>query len=170
VHRGGTAAILADALLNAPDRHLHLFDRWGDLPEPTDEDGFRKEQYKRANNMHKIATLENTLQSAKHAIESVIGFPSNRVTYYQGWFDETIKRYPGTPIAFASIDTDYFASTKPVLALCGRHAARHATFFIDDYAAWPGARRAVDEFLACTERKIRLSLTPMGRAIMHFLD
>jgi hypothetical protein len=170
VHRGGTAAVLAAALLNEPGRHLHLFDRWGDLPEPTDEDGFRKETHSRANKLETIATLNDTLATAKRLVEVDVGFPRDRVTYYQGWFNDTIKQYPGNPIAYVSIDTDYYESTVPVLAMCERYASPQAVFFMDDYSAWPGARQATDEFLARTKRRTRLSLTPMGRAVLRFLD
>lgn len=170
VHRGASAAMIAAAILNEPNRHLHLFDRWGDLPEPTDEDGFRKETHRRADRLDKIADLHDALDSARYAVETVAEFPKNRVTYYQGWFDDTVNDYPGNPIAFASIDTDYYESTVPVLAMCERYASPHATFFVDDYASWPGAKQATNEFLEATKRKIRLSLTPMGNAIIHFLD
>lgn len=170
VHRGGTAAVLAYALLNEPNRHLHLFDRWGDLPEPTEEDGFRKETHRRADRLDRIAKLHDTLDTVKSLIETSVGLPRDRVSYYQGWFDDTIKDYPGNPIAYASIDTDYYESTVPVLDMCARYASPHATFFIDDYATWPGARQATDEFLDKTKRKVRLSHLPTGNAIMRFLD
>jgi hypothetical protein len=170
VHRGGSAAVLAYALLDEPDRQLHLFDRWGDLPEPTDEDGFRKETHRRADRLDKIAELHDTLATAKRLVESSVGFPKDRVTYYQGWFDDTIKDYPGNPIAYASVDTDYYESTVPVLEMCSRYASPQAVFFIDDYATWPGARQATHEFLERTPRKTQLSHLPMGNAVIHFLD
>lgn len=170
VHRGGTATVLAGALMNEPNRHLHLFDRWGDLPEPTDEDGFRKETHARAKKMDGIAALHDTLDTAKRLIEVEVGFPKDRVTYYQGWFNDTIKDYPGNPIAYASIDTDYYESTVPVLEMCERYASPQAVFFMDDYTAWPGAKKATDEFVNRTRRKTRLTLTPMGRAVLRFLD
>lgn len=170
VHRGGSAAILAGALLDEPNRHLHLFDRWGDLPEPTEEDGFRKETHRRADRLDQIAKLHDTLDTLKYLIETSVGFPKDRVTYYQGWFNDTIKEYAGNPIAYASIDTDYYESTVPVLEMCERYASPRAVFFIDDYATWPGARQATHEFLEKTKRKVHLSRTPTGNAIMHFLD
>ena len=170
VHRGGTAAMLAYALRDTPGRHLHLFDKWGDLPEPTDEDGFRKETHRRADRLDRIPKLHDSLDSAKYAIEEIAKLPKDRVTYYQGWFNDTIKQYPGNPIAYASIDTDYYESTVPVLAMCERFASPKAAFFIDDYSAWPGARQATHEFLERTKRSVRLSHLPMGNAIIHFLD
>jgi len=170
VHRGGTAAILATAIIGKSNRRLHLFDRWGDLPEPTEEDGFRKEAYARANRMDRIALLHDSLDSTKYAVEVLASLPAERVTYYQGWFNDTIGQYPGKPIAFASIDTDYYESTVPALELCERYASRGATFFIDDFGAWPGAERATREFIARTKRKVHLSPTPTGQAVVAFLD
>jgi len=168
VHKGGSAAMLASAIVNDPRRQLHLFDRWGDLPEPTDEDGFRKKQYARSKIPEKLAALEGVMDEARYVIEEVAGFPKDRVHYYQGWFNDTLKDYPGRPIAFASIDCDYYEAVKQVLALCDQYASPGATFVTDDYGSWPGAKQAIDEWLASTRRKVRLGqLRRMGTAVLH---
>jgi len=171
VHKGGSAAMLATVIKGDPTRQLHLFDRWGDLPEPTEEDGYRKDQYARSKIEHKIATLSGVFDEAKHVVEDVAKFPKDRVHYYQGWYDDTLKEFPDRPIAFASIDCDYYESVKPVLKLCDEHASPGATFIIDDYGTWPGARRAVHEWMESTRRKVRLTPVLRGsNAVLHLLD
>lgn len=168
VHTGGSAAVLADVIRNDPERQLHLFDRWGDLPDPTDEDGFRKDQYTKSKIPEKLAALKGVMDQARHAIEDVASFPKDRVHYYQGWYDDTLKDYPGRPIAFASIDCDYYESVKAVLELCDRYASPGAVFVSDDYGAWPGAKQAIHEWLETTKRKVEFDFVrPVRTAVLR---
>src|SRR5262245_1179751 len=95
VHRGGTAAVLAYSLRLEPERTLHLFDRWGDLPEPTAEDGAQKERYARSNIPEKLRDLTERppLESARELIGTRMRF--DRVLYHQGWYEETLADYAG---------------------------------------------------------------------------
>lgn len=172
VHRGGSAGMLAELIKAAPDRHLHLFDRWGDLPEPTKRDGNRYEQYRKDRIPEKLADLRDNppLQSTRQMIEEVIKFPAERLHYYAGWYNETLADYSGGPIAFASLDCDYYESVKLALEFIDRHAAPAATVVADDYGGWPGARAAVDEWLASTRRRVRIHPLRTGPAVLRFHD
>jgi O-methyltransferase len=147
VHRGGTAAVLAALLLRAETgRTLHLFDRWGDLPEPSSEDGAQKQRYARANIPEKLRDLINhpPLDSTRQLMAS-IGFEALR--YYQGWYDDTLPAYEGRPIAFASVDCDYYKSVRLVLDFIHARASPGCIILVDDYGdEWPGAKQATDEF------------------------
>lgn len=147
VHRGGSAAILAQLLKDHPDRTLHLFDRWGDLPEPTANDGYRQDEYARANIPEKLAELEGgvPLKATKAIIEEGVGF--DRVVYYEGWYEETFPTYAGGKLAFASLDCDYYESVKLALTFLRVNASPGICIVNDDYDAWPGAKTATDEFL-----------------------
>ncbi len=147
VHRGGTAAVLAYLLKDHPDRTLHLFDRWGDLPEPTAKDGYRREQYARQNIPEKLATLKDNapLKATKTVIEQLVGY--DRAVYYQGWYEDTLPTYSGRKIAFVSLDCDYYESVKLALSFIRANAAPGICIVNDDYDAWPGAKIATDEFV-----------------------
>lgn len=166
VHRGGTAGILAH-LLRDGDRTLHLFDRWGDLPDPTDRDGFRAEEYRKDRIPEKLADLRERppLPDAQKLLHSMIGFPRDRARYWEGWFNETFPAYDGGSIAFASVDCDYYESVRDSLAFLTPHLARGATIVLDDYGTWPGARTAADEWLR--ERKASLFPMPTGPAVIR---
>lgn len=170
VHRGGSAGILA-SLIKEESRHLHLFDRWGDLPEPTERDGARFDEYRKDRIADKLADLRDNppLDAATQLIEELIGFPKERLHYYRGWYADTLAQYPDRPIAFASIDCDYFESVKLALDVIERHAAPAATIVADDYAGWPGARQAIDEWLAKTRHKARIHPLPTGPAVIRLL-
>ncbi|MBA3511187.1 TylF/MycF/NovP-related O-methyltransferase [Sphingomonas sp.] len=148
VHRGGTAGVLASILRTEPERTLHLFDRWGDLPEPTEEDGDMKVRYARDNIPEKLADLRTRppLESLRTLMERM---QFDRVKYYQGWYDDTIATYSGEPIAFASVDCDYYDSVKLVLDFIRDRASPGCVILVDDYGDdWPGAKKATDDFCA----------------------
>jgi O-methyltransferase len=147
VHRGGTAAVMASLLPVVP-RTLHLFDRWGDLPEPTDEDGQQKQRYARANIAEKLKSLVDKppLEAARKLMgRTWLG----QARYYQGWYEDTLPTYDGAPIACAFVDCDYYESVRLVLDFIRQKAAPGCVILIDDYGdQWPGARQATDEFCA----------------------
>jgi hypothetical protein len=169
VHRGGSAGILAALIRQHGDRHLHLFDRWGDLPEPTERDGKRYDEYRKDRIADKLADLRENppLAAAKHLIEEAIGFPRQRLHFYPGWYSETLAEYSGGPIAFASLDCDYYESVKLALDLIERHAAPSATIVVDDLGSWPGVKAAIDEWLAATRRKVRIIPLRTGPAVLR---
>ena len=170
VHRGGSAGILASLIKGEADRHLHLFDRWGDFPEPTERDGFRRDQYRREKVVDKIAALREDppLDRARHLLEEVIGFPPDRLHYYPGWITETLATYSGAPIAFASLDCDFYESMKEAINFVDRFAAPRATIVADDYGSWPGAKDAIDEWMGKTARKVSIHPLRIGPAVLRF--
>jgi hypothetical protein len=76
------------------------------------------------------------------------GYPIERIHYIVGQVEETLPRVlPGT-VALLRLDTDFYASTRHELLHLYPLVAPEGVVIIDDYGAWRGARRAVDEFLA----------------------
>jgi hypothetical protein len=162
VHRGGTAAVLASLLKGRHSRTLHLFDRWGDLPEPTKEDGAQQEKYARSNISDKLAQLPQALADAQ-GLMARIGF--DRAVFHQGWYEETLPGYAGAPLAFVYVDCDYYQSVKLVLDFIAGHAADGCIVLVDDYGEqWPGAKQATDEF--CGQRAIVPEVV-LGQAVLR---
>lgn len=170
VHRGGSAAVLAQVIRKEESRDLHLFDRWGDLPEPTERDGHRQEEYKKEKIADKLAVLRDDppFLATKEVVEEIIGFPAARVHYHQGWYHETLAAYSGRKIAFASIDCDYYESVKLALAFAVEHASPGATFVVDDYGSWPGAKEAVDEWVSAHRSRATMRPSSLGTAILNW--
>ena len=166
VHRGGTAGILA-YLLKGQDRALHLFDRWGDLPEPTAKDGFRADEYRKDRIPEKLADLRDRppLPDARHLLHRLVGFPESNTRYWEGWYNETFPAYDGERIAFASVDCDYYESVRDSLAFLSPLLSPGATIVLDDYSTWPGAKAAADEWLS--GRAARLYPMPTGPAVIR---
>lgn len=169
VHRGGSAAVLAHVIKDEHGRALHLFDRWGDLPEPTEQDGYRGEQYAKDAIRDKLVELEvdSPLEAAREVVEEIVGLPADRVHYHQGWYDSTLAQYDGGPIAFASIDCDYYESVKLALWVVERHASVGTVMVLDDYATWPGTRTALEQWLSKTRLRTRVLALSIGPAIVR---
>jgi O-methyltransferase len=163
VHRGGTAGVLAHMLKNEA-RTLHLFDRWGDLPEPTARDGVKAEEYRKDRIPEKLADLKDRppLRDTK-ALLGKIGF--DRVRYWEGWYKDTFPAFDGGKIAFASVDCDYYESVRDSLAFLTPRLSPGATIILDDYGAWPGARAASDEWLS--GRQAKVYPLPTGPAVVR---
>jgi O-methyltransferase len=173
VHRGGTAALAGHILKSHPGRTLHLFDRWGDLPDPTPADGERGEEYRKDRIAGKLRDLVERppLDDTRRVVHEVVGVDPARVRYYQGWYDDTlpaaVSEYPGTPIAFAYVDCDYYESVVLALDFFERHASPGAVAIIDDYGTWPGARRATDEFVAARKGRVAMRTLTIGQAVLE---
>ena len=172
VHRGGSAAVLAGLLKNEPGRNLHLFDRWGDLPEPVAKDGFRRDDYAKSAIVEKLATLESQppLDAVRRVVEGLVAFPADRLRYYQGWYDATLQQYEGGAVAFASLDCDYYESTKLALEFVEKHASPGATIVLDDFRSWPGVGTAVEEWRGSTRRRSDLRRLNLGTAILTIAE
>lgn len=172
-HSGGSAAPLALLLKHRPDRQLHLFDRWGDLPHPSPEDGFRAEQYRKDRIPEKLAELREQppLDDCRHIMHAIVGLPQSQVRYYGGWFDETLAQggpYPGRPLAFALVHCDYYRSVKSALAFVGQHITAGGKAIVNDYCYWPGSKQATDEFVAAAAGRVRQKITSTRQALLRF--
>lgn len=76
------------------------------------------------------------------------GFPVelNSVRLVRGMFQETL--IGDWPVALAHLDCDWYESVKTCLQRIEPRLVRGGTLVIDDYDAWGGCRRAVDEYFA----------------------
>lgn len=166
VHRGGTAAILA-AAIRREGRTLHLFDRWGDLPEPSEKDGNKADEYRKANIPEKLAELVDRppLPDTKCLLHTVLRFPLARTRYWEGWYIDTFPSYDGGRIAFASVDCDYYESVRDSLDFLAPLLSPGATIVLDDYTTWPGAKAAADEWLRDKDAKV--FVMPTGPAVIR---
>lgn len=155
-HRGGSAVVLG---LATTGRKLHLFDRWGDLPQPTERDGEQFVTYRRENIPEKLAALATVWDDCRQVLRRA----GVDAVLHRGWFEETLPRYDGPPFALVHLDCDYYESSKLALAFVEEHAAPEGCVVLsDNYAGWRGEHDAVDEFVAT--RSIRLTELPRGGA------
>jgi O-methyltransferase len=162
VWKGGSsmAAALMLRELGATDRDLHLFDTFEGMSEPTEHD-------RRTGGPAAAELLAATTKDAKVWAYSPLGevranlqstgYPVERMRFVQGKVEDTIPECAPEKIAILRLDTDWYESTRHELEHLFPRLAVGGVLIIDDYGAWEGARRAVDEFIAAHKTPILLN-------------
>ncbi|MFA6106358.1 MAG: TylF/MycF/NovP-related O-methyltransferase [Patescibacteria group bacterium] len=144
VWKGGAAAVMAEIINKYGERrNLWLFDSFAGLPEPSVADGIlAHKQYKRDKGECKIEDVEEVLLK-------VTGNKKNKVKIVPGWFNETLPAHKQSvgDIGLLRLDCDWYESTKFCLDTLYENVVPGGYVIIDDYRAWPGCQKAVDEFM-----------------------
>lgn len=151
---GGSAMVLTQA--KDPARLLFIYDVFGMIPPPTDEDGPDiHERYEKIKSGQAAGIggdpyygYEEQLMDRVRDTFATLGLPveDNAVTLVQGLFQDTITG--DEPVALAHIDGDWYDSVRTCLERIGPRLSPGGVMVIDDYFYWSGCRTAVDEFLA----------------------
>ncbi len=184
VWKGGAVGLMALANLRYGKgrRQLHLFDTFAGIPEPDGEvDGRRAVEEARQLGVAALGRLTpnpqlydnmgrgvGTIESNRHLLERIIGYDKAFVHYHQGLFQETLPMVAATidSVAILRLDGDWYASTKVCLHFLYDKVVPGGFVIIDDYGAYEGCRKAVDEFL--TERSIKIRLRRVGSELRFF--
>jgi O-methyltransferase len=137
-------------------RQLWGFDSFEGFPEPTAEDDSarkpKKGQY--------LAMIENVRRLFSDAQFDDI-FMRTKVTLVKGFFDESLKKYNGQGIALLHLDADLYGSYKDCLNALYSQVNPGGVVVFDEYmdgithVAFPGAKKAIDEFFLDKGVKIR---------------
>ena len=152
VWKGGSSAIMALAIKNVgQERHLHLFDSFEGLPEPTEKDGDYAATYSGGRNQGKLATVNQCragLDAVRHLIIDDIKMPQELAHFHVGWFQNTIPADVGQlgSIALLRLDGDWYDSTKICLEHLYPLLSPGGIVILDDYYCWEGCRKATDEY------------------------
>ena len=152
--RGGSAITLA--LAKAQQRELQVFDVFGMIPPPTDEDGEEvAERYTdiaegraqgRAGDVY-YGYRDNLLDEVEASF-ATFGVPigEHHVSLVPGLFQDTVT---GTePVALAHVDGDWFESTMTCLENIAPRLVPGGRLVVDDYHNWTGCKKAVDRYFA----------------------
>ena len=178
VWRGGSSMLAALTLdqLGDRERSLHLFDTFAGMSEPTGHDvsvdgldvaaAWDAIEGDVDDPVFAYASLEEVRRNMAST-----GYPSERVHYVQGKVEETIPQQAPERIALLRLDTDWYESTRHELEHLWSRLAPGGILIVDDYGAWVGARKAVDEFfdgrpdaplLARVDATGRIAVKPAG--------
>jgi hypothetical protein len=128
-------------------RHVWGFDCWTGLPTPSGADQGRDSVA--AGGMFSHSSMEKVRDEllAYGLDEAEI---AQGVTLVPGFFSETLSQHAGG-IALLHVDVDLYQSYLDCLNGLWSHVEIGGVVAFDEYGepdAWPGARQAVDEFLA----------------------
>jgi hypothetical protein len=152
--RGGSAIVMAAA--KAPERPMKVYDVFGMIPPPTEQDGpdvharYAKIAAGEARGVGGETYYgyrddlygEVTESFSRHGVP--VG--EHNVELIKGLFEDTIEI--DEPVAFAHLDGDWYESTMTCLERIAPLLVPGGRIVLDDYYQWSGCRAAVDEYFA----------------------
>jgi len=187
VWKGGAVGLMALANLREGKtrRDLHLFDAFQDICEPdakidgvkasnevkeyTGKSGHDTGLLKPVTGFYDFLGGAGSIEENKTLLEHTIGYPSEHTHYHKGWFQETLpsKHEEVGSIAILRLDGDWYASTKVCLEYLYDKVVPGGFIIIDDYGAYEGCRKAVDEFMELN--KITTFLSTVDNNVRYFI-
>lgn len=150
VWKGGCTAIMAEILkgMNVVPE-FYLYDTYEGMSEPTEDDysmstdisaGKLYEDYKGEWSVGALETVKNVMTRT--------GYPEEKLHYVRGKVEETIPETIPEKIALLRLDTDWYESTKHELEYLYPRLVKGGILIVDDYGAWAGSKKAVDEYFS----------------------
>ena len=136
VYKGETAKLIHHY---CPERTLNLFDTFEGFAE--------KDVSKEIDQIRNSESVNNFKDTSVDSILRFIDSQNSNVRVFQGYFPETVnKKLEQTIFSFVHLDADLFEPTKNGLEFFYPRVSSGGIILIHDYNAWPGCRKAVDEF------------------------
>jgi hypothetical protein len=149
VWRGGSMMAAAAVLLEQGDteRELYLYDTFEGMTEPTQHDvDFRGRTAAGLLSYHEGPVAEASLDEVRLNMART-AYPIDRCRFVVGKVEETLTHTRPAKIALLRLDTDWYESTKQEMLHLFPLLVPGGVLVLDDYGAWEGARRAVDDYL-----------------------
>lgn len=143
VWKGGMLAALAEKF---PDKSIIGFDSFAGLPAAQPIDGEAAINWQK--DVESDIYYDNCRCSEKRFHETLI-MAGRNYEVRTGWFKDTIPEFAKRwrPITVLRLDGDWYESTKICIDNLWPLLNYKGVMIIDDYKAWDGCRKAVDEFL-----------------------
>jgi hypothetical protein len=152
--RGGSAIVIAAA--KAPDRPMKVYDVFGMIPPPSEQDGpdvHRRYEVIAGGRARGVGGetyygYRDDLYSEVADAFARLGVPpgERNVELVRGLFEDTIDL--DEPVALAHLDGDWYESTMTCLTRIAPLVVSGGRIVLDDYYQWSGCRAAVDEYFA----------------------
>jgi len=151
---GGSAIMLASA--KDRTRPMYVYDTFEMIPPPSShDDDDAHARYQEIIN-HKASGIRgsayygyerNLMHSVTEALQRYqLPLASASIHLVKGLFQDTLT---GTePVSLAHIDCDWYESVMTCLVNLAPRLVPNGELIIDDYDAWSGCRKAIDEYFA----------------------
>lgn len=163
VWKGGSSMAMALSLMkqSSAARHLHLFDTYEGMSEPSEVD----RDFRGTSASDRLATEDKAtsavwaycpLDDVRSALYST-GYSTDHIHFVEGKVEDTLPAEAPDEIALLRLDTDWYESTLHELVHLYPRLSVGGVMIIDDYGDWAGARRAVDEYIQSNGLKLLLS-------------
>ena len=168
----GGSAIVLGASRRDTDRALYIFDVFGMIPPPSENDG--EDVHNRYSEIAEgkakglagdpyYGYQDDLLREVEGTFARFGMTPDgSNVHLIKGLFEDTV--FPTWPVAVAHIDGDWYESVKVCLDRLWPTVVPGGRVVIDDYFHWSGCRHAVDEFLVG-----RMDCKRVERARLHLI-
>ncbi len=129
------------------------FDSFGGFPEPAPEDDSARKPRKG----EWSGTSPDDILRILHIAGVSPDFIRTNVKLVPGFFDKSLAGYDRSPIALLHIDADLYQSYRDVFRVLEPLVVPGGVILFDEYNEdrWPGASKAVDEYLAQTGKTLR---------------
>lgn len=129
------------------------FDSFGGFPEPAPEDDSARKPRKGEWSGTSSDDILRILRVAGVSAD----FIRTKVRLIAGYFDKSLAAYDGSPIALLHIDADLYQSYRDVFTVLEPLVVSGGVILFDEYneERWPGASKAVDEYLLETGRTLK---------------
>jgi len=150
---GGSAVLLG--LLKPPQAILHLYDVFGMIPPPGDDDG---EDAHRRYEVIKSGTSSGLGPDTYYGYETSLqekvlsnlarwglSCEKDHIEIHPGLFQDTL--YPTGPIAFAHIDCDWYESVNTCIDRVLPALSKGGIMVFDDYESYSGCKKSVDQMI-----------------------
>lgn len=95
--------------------------------------------------MEQYEYIKMPIDEVRRNIQST-EYPADRIRFIKGKVEDTILAAAPARIAVLRLDTDWYESTKHELEYLFPRLSVGGVLIIDDYGAWEGAGKAVDEY------------------------
>ena len=164
---GGSAIVMASA--KSRTRPFYVYDVFGMIPPPSENDGedarerFRLIETGQSDGIrgNKYYGYEDNLMDRVLDNLRRYGLPaeSHHIHLIKGLFEDTMT--VTEPVAVAHIDGDWYDSVMTCLQRIEPRLTKDGVLIIDDYDAWSGCRRAVDEYFK--DKQDRYEFIPRSR-------
>jgi hypothetical protein len=147
VGRGGSATLVS-WLVNKYHGQITLYDIFGRIPAPTEEDG------ERALNRYQIiinkegkdyyGNIDNLLELILEELHEIC--PADRIEIIQGKYEDTLPNLNDSrKFDLVHIDCDWYESSRAVYNYLQSRVKPGAIIQVDDYSNWEGSRRAYQD-------------------------
>lgn len=154
VWKGGSTMLLLHKLiqLGQTDREVHLYDTFSGMTEPCQHDvyhgGVKAEDI--LDNIRFQADIQTVADNL-----SKVPYPPHLIHFHAGDICQVEESEIPELIAYLRLDTDFYHSTKAELEKFEPRVQPYGIVTVDDYGAWDGCRKAVDEWLASNPRNVQ---------------
>ena len=151
---GGSAILMGS--LKPSNTELHLYDVFGMIPPPGDQDG--EDAHRRYDVIKSGASPGLGSDRYYGYVDSLqdkvllnmgrwgLSCQKDLIELHPGLFEETL--FPSKPIALAHIDCDWYESVNVCITRILPHLAQGGIMVFDDYHSYSGCKKAVDQLLS----------------------